>query len=113
MSNDQQEMAPEVVPAPAPAPTSDSQNRLSAAREFASQQYEKLCRMTADQVEHVREYTKEARRQLSEGWEATRSKAKDLHKAGEEYVKENPTACVLGALGVGVLLGLLLRGGRR
>lgn len=126
MSNDQQETAPEVVPAPvpAPAPTSDTQNRLSAAREFACEQYEKLRRATADQVENVRQYTKEARRQLNEGWDATRakakegwdvtrSKAKDLHKVSEEYVKENPTASVLGAIGVGVLLGLLLGSGRR
>lgn len=126
MSNDQHEMASDVVPAPvpSPAPTSDSQNRLSAAREFACEQYEKLRRATADQVENVRQYTKEARRQLNEGWDVTRAKAKegwdvtrtkakDLHKAGEEYVKENPTTSVLGALGVGMLLGLLLGCGRR
>ncbi len=112
MSNEHNE--PNVVPAPAPepAPSVDTQNRLSAAREFASEQYEKLRRAAADQVENVRRYTQDARRQLNEGWDATRSKAKDLHHAGEEYVKANPTASVLGALGVGLLLGLLL-GGRR
>ena len=77
-----------------------------------AEQYEKLRRAAADQVENVRRYTQDARRQLNEGWDATRSKAKDLHHAGEEYVKANPTASVLGALGVGLLLGLLL-GGRR
>ncbi len=112
MSNEQNE--PNVVPAPAPepAPSTDTQNRLSAAREFASEQYEKLRRATADQVENVRRYTQDARRQLHEGWDVTRNKAKDLHRAGEEYVKANPTTSVLGALGVGLLLGLLL-GGRR
>ena len=126
MSNDQHDQTPEVTPAPAPspAPTSDSQNRLSAAREFACEQYAKLRRVTADQVENVRQYTRDARRQLNEGWDATRAKAieswdvtrekaKDLHKAGEEYVKANPTTSVLGALGVGLLLGLLLGSGRR
>ena len=42
----------------------------------------------------------------------TCDKARELHKAGEAYVKENPTSTVMGALGVGVILGLLL-GGRR
>ena len=41
------------------------------------------------------------------------AKATDLHAAGEEYVKANPTGSVLGALGVGIILGLLLGSGRR
>lgn len=126
MSNEQQDHAPEVVPAPipVPAPTDDTQNRLSAARAFACEQYEKLRRLTADQVENVRRYTRDARRQLNEGWDTTRAKAKegwdvtrakakDLHQAGEEYVKENPTTSVLGALGIGIIVGLLLGSGRR
>ncbi len=135
--------APEVAPAPIaqPAPSVDTRDRLDAARQFAEEQYDKLRRATADQMENVRGYTKEARkyaeeqydklrhatadqmenvrgytqeayRQLNEGWDVTRSKAKDLHHAGEEYVRSNPTGCVLGAVAVGVILGLLL-GGRR
>ena len=115
MSNETIEQTPEVVPAPAPepTPTSDTRNRLSAARDFALDQYEKIRRATADQVENVRHYTKDARRQINEGWDVTRAKAMDLHKAGEEYVKANPTSSVLYALGAGLLLGLLLGGSRR
>lgn len=98
---------------PAPVPTADTQNRLSAARDYACEQYEKIRRVTADQMEHVRQYTQDARRQINESWDATRAKAKDLHKAGEEYVKANPTSSVLCALGVGVVLGMLLGGCRR
>ncbi len=99
--------------APAPVlPTEDSSNRLAAARDFACEQYEKLRRATSVQLESVRAYAEEARRQINEGWDATCSKAKDFHKAGEEFVKANPTATTLGALGVGVILGLLI-GGRR
>ena len=112
MSNEEKDQNVVPAPAPDPAPSSDTQKRLSAAREFASEQYEKLRRATADQVENVRRYTQDARRQLHEGWDATRNKAKDLHHAGEEYVKANPTTSVLGALGVGLVLGLLL-GSRR
>lgn len=112
MSEEQHDQKVEPAPTPEPAPSADTQNRLSAAREYAAEQYERLRRATADQVENVRRYTQEARRQLNEGWDATCTKAKDLHHAGEEYVKANPTTSVLGALGVGLLLGLLL-GSRR
>ena len=105
--------------APAPAPSTDACDRLAAARQYASEQYEKIRRAASEQMEHVREYADHARAQINEGWDKARvqvnegwdvtcSKAKELHKAGEEYVKENPTGSMLGALGVGVLIGLLL-----
>ena len=112
MSEEETDAAVVPAPAPEPVPTSDTQNRLSAAREFAGEQYEKIRRAAADQMENVRRYTQDARRQLNEGWDATRTKARDLHRAGVEYVKANPTSCVLGALGAGLILGLLL-GSRR
>lgn len=113
MSNEQFEHSTDTIPVPTPSPTQDSQNRLSAAREYACAQYEKLRQMASTQMESVRQYTQDARRQLNEGWDKTRARAKDLHKAGEDYVKANPTSSVLYALGAGLLLGLLLGGGRR
>lgn len=116
--------------APAPAPTADACDRLNAARQYASDQYEKIRRAASEQMEHVREYADHARAQINEswdkarvqvnegwdkarvqmneGWDKTCSAAKEYHKAGEAYVKENPTGSVLGALGLGVLVGLLL-----
>lgn len=106
------EPTPEGAFAQAPAaPVADTNHRLAAAREFAEQQYDKIRRATAHQVNQVRQYTATARHQINEGWDHTCAKAKDLHKTGENYVRENPTGTVLGALGVGVLLGLIL--GRR
>ncbi len=96
------------TPVPAPAPTADACDRLTAARKYACEQYEKLRAVATEQMESVRNYTEHARQQVNEGWDVTCSKAKELHKAGEEYVKENPTGSMLGALGVGVLIGLLL-----
>ena len=29
--------------------------------------------------------------------------------AAEDYIRQNPTKCVLGALGLGVLIGLIVR----
>lgn len=120
--------------APAPAPSTDACDRLAAARQYASEQYEKIRRAASEQMEHVREYADQARAQINEGWDKARvqvnegwdkarvqmnegwdktcSAAKEYHKAGEAYVKENPTGSILGALGIGVLVGLLL-GSRR
>ncbi len=111
------------TPVAAPAPSADACDRLNAARQYASEQYEKIRRAAAEQMDHVREYAGQARAQINEGWDKARvqmnagwdktcSAAKEYHKAGESYVKENPTGSVLGALGIGVLLGLIL-GGRR
>ncbi|MGN0810432.1 MAG: hypothetical protein ACI4PY_02920 [Akkermansia muciniphila] len=111
-------------PAPAPAtPSADAQGRLEAARRFAEEQYDRLRQATAqqmetarrfatEQMENARRYTDTARRQINEGWDVTCDKAKDLHRVGQEYVRSNPTGSVLGALGVGVILGLLI-GGRK
>ena len=109
--------------APAPAPSVDACDRLSAARKYACEQYEKLRRAASAQMEQVRGYADQARSQINEGWDKARVQvnegwdktcdaAKEYHKAGEAYVKENPTGSILGALGVGVLVGLLL-GSRR
>lgn len=109
---------------PTEAAATDTQDRLKAARDFACAQYEKLRRATAEQMENVRKYTTErmedmrkytdeAREQINAGWDVTCAKAKDLHQAGEEYVKANPTGTVLGALGVGFVLGLLIGVTRR
>ena len=36
-------------------------------------------------------------------------KAKELHHTAEDYIRENPTKAVLGALGAGVIIGLIMR----
>lgn len=45
----------------------------------------------------------------AEQWEDTRVKAKEFHGTAEEYIRDNPTKCVLSALGVGFLIGLIAR----
>lgn len=45
----------------------------------------------------------------TEQWQDTRVKAQELHETAEDYIRHNPTKCVLGALGVGFLIGLIVR----
>lgn len=45
----------------------------------------------------------------TEQWDDTRVRAKELHVTAEDYIRQNPTKCVLGALGVGFLIGLVTR----
>ena len=45
----------------------------------------------------------------TEQWDHTRVRAKELHGTAEDYIRENPTKCVLGALGIGFLAGLIMR----
>ena len=44
-----------------------------------------------------------------EQWDHTCDRAKEIHSAAEDYIRENPTKCVLGALGLGFLAGLIMR----
>ena len=45
----------------------------------------------------------------NEQWQDTRVKAKELHVTAEDYIRQNPTKCVLSALGAGFLIGLIVR----
>ncbi len=45
----------------------------------------------------------------SESWQDSQAKARELHESLETYVRENPTKAVLSAVGVGFVLGLLIR----
>lgn len=42
-------------------------------------------------------------------WSETREKALEFHSTAEDYIREHPTKCVLGALGIGFLIGLIVR----
>jgi len=42
-------------------------------------------------------------------WDDTRVKARELHVTAEDYIRQNPTKCVISALGLGFLIGLIAR----
>lgn len=45
----------------------------------------------------------------TEQWQDTRVRARELQITAEDYIRENPTKCVLTALGAGFLIGLIVR----
>jgi ElaB/YqjD/DUF883 family membrane-anchored ribosome-binding protein len=58
--------------------------------------------VATDKVQHARETAQQQ-------WEETRVKAKEIQVTAEDYIRQNPTKAVLGALGVGFLIGLIAR----
>ncbi|MEY3395401.1 MAG: hypothetical protein RL346_1637 [Verrucomicrobiota bacterium] len=56
----------------------------------------------SDKAQYVREVAQQQ-------WEETRVRAKEIHVTTEDYIRQNPTKAVLGALGVGFLIGLIVR----
>lgn len=87
--------------------------RFSQAREFAASKVNQIRKVAGVQATQIRNYAAEkaaiVRQKAGEGWDETRDKARELHRSGEEYVKANPTKSVLIALGVGMVLGCLIR----
>lgn len=55
-----------------------------------------------DKAQHIKE-------SATVQWKDTQVKAKELHITAEDYIRQNPTKCVLSALGAGFLIGLIAR----
>lgn len=96
-------IAPETKPV-----KEEIKDRIDAARAFAEEKYHQVREAADPYVEKARKYATDAREHINANWDDTCARAKELHKAGEDYVRANPTGSVLGALGVGLILGLLL-----
>jgi len=68
----------------------------------AAEKAETFKAAATDKAQHLKETA-------SAQWNDTRHKAKEYHGTAEEYIRENPTKAVLTALGVGFLIGLIVR----
>jgi len=71
-------------------------------KDAASERAEALRHAASDRAQHLRE-------SANEQWLGTCDKAKELQVTAEDYIRQNPTKAVLGALGMGFLLGLIVR----
>lgn len=76
--------------------------RASQFKAAASEKATAFKAAAADKAHHFKETA-------TEQWEDTRVRAKELHVTTEDYIRQNPTKCVLGALGAGFLIGLIVR----
>lgn len=76
--------------------------QAAAVREKALESAAHLRDITSEKAAHLRDTAQEQ-------WDDTRERAREWHSQAEDYVREHPTKCVLGALGVGFLIGLIAR----
>ena len=59
--------------------------------------------------EQFRRATEEVPAQMSQTWDQTREKASRALERTEVFVRENPVPTILGALGLGIAIGLTIR----
>lgn len=85
----------------------------SAFKASATQKAEELKEAASDKAEHYKavasEKAHQAKATAQAQWDDTRVKAKEIHVTAEDYIRQNPTKAILGALGVGFLIGLIAR----
>jgi ElaB/YqjD/DUF883 family membrane-anchored ribosome-binding protein len=77
----------------------DTANALKAS---AVQKTEEFKTVATEKVSHAKEVAQHQ-------WDETRVRAREIHVTAEDYIRQNPTKAVLGALGVGFLIGLIVR----
>jgi ElaB/YqjD/DUF883 family membrane-anchored ribosome-binding protein len=71
-------------------------------RESATERADALKAAASEKAHHLKE-------SASEQWDDTREKAKEFQVTAEDYIRQNPTKCVLSALALGFLVGLTVR----
>lgn len=91
----------------------DVQNRATQLKNAASEKAQQFRSYAGEKASTLREGANQKATQVkqaaSEKYEQSKAKAQDIHSSSEEYIREHPTKCVLGAFGVGLLIGLLAR----
>ena len=97
--------------------TESGKEHLRAAagdiKKAVSAKVEDIRQTAADKTDEFREAAQGKAQELSgameSAWSDARSQAKTWLAQGETYIRDNPTKAVFIALGVGFVLGLLLR----
>jgi len=90
--------------------TRDEANRLKSEVTHAAQTVRHDAAQKASEFKsEVSEKADVLRQAAAQQLHATGERAKELHATSENYIRQNPTQSLLAAVGVGFLLGLMLR----
>ena len=107
-------MAEQNIPGQPTTPgTADAQNKLQSSKDHARRAAEDLKSAAGAFAEQYRGKAEqawgEARGKAEQAWGDATSRARTFQEDAEQYVRENPTKAVFTALGIGFVLGLILR----
>jgi len=84
-----------------------------AIKATATEKAEHYKNVATEKAEHYKNVASEKATQAKQTaqvqWDDTCVKAKEIHVTAEDYIRQNPTKSILGALGVGFLIGLIAR----
>jgi ElaB/YqjD/DUF883 family membrane-anchored ribosome-binding protein len=73
----------------------------------------RMSEMTDKAKNMASDYGRQAKEYAQQGYDMAAEKSKQLRDTTQQYIEENPWYAIGIALGVGVLLGLVLRGSNR
>jgi ElaB/YqjD/DUF883 family membrane-anchored ribosome-binding protein len=85
------------------------QSAAGDLKEAASAKVENIRQAAEQKADELREAAQGKAEELRGAAENAKSQAKSWQAGSEAYIRENPTRAILVALGIGILLGLLLR----
>ncbi len=80
--------------------------KAAQIRDFAGEKAQSLKTAASEKIGEKATHFKGA---ASESWQDSREKAREVHASLEDYIRENPTKAALSAVGIGFVLGLLIR----
>ena len=69
--------------------------------------------MAGKAKDYASQYASQAKEYAQQGYDMAAEKSKQFKDTTQSYIEENPWYAIGIALGVGVLVGLMLRGGSR
>ena len=83
---------------------------IESAQHFREVATDKVGQLKAVEIKQsAAERAHRLQESAAEQWRDTRDMTKEFHVTAEDYIRQNPTKCVVGALGLGILIGLIVR----
>ena len=86
-----------------------NENDLTRDEPLSSQLHQHEEEIGSTGREQFRRATEQASTEMSQTWDQTKEKANRALERSEHFVRENPVPTILGALGLGVAIGLAIR----